>query len=1296
MTELNSSGQVGSLGHIQTTQAGFRTQIDVVADELRQLAGNADLPSDPLSAPYVLYVNGYTGRDTFVGGAYQASEGEIERRISLQKLECGYSEARPFKTINRAAIEAAIITSRDWFTTQRQKDRALVSIVVAPGEYIILNDDGQTFSTADFPARSNSYEPTDSDLISFNDPSGGVVLPRGCSLVSLDLRKTLLRPNSVPVPADEAADYSNRRSIFKVSGTGYYYGFTFKDKLNATQSHHLLHCFEFCSQAELDLFYQKILASFASADLSASNTVANEAEYQIVGPLPSTPTVATDTVGSASPYIYNTSVRSVWGLGGVFANGAKPEGFRSMVLAQFTAVSLQQDMSCWQLYSNGSWGTVADYTTYINATPNNVRMNPDRRSFHIRAINNAVIQEVSVFAIGQGVHHWTQSGGELTITNSNSNFGGCAALSEDYRTYAFNNDQDWTTSRLRVASNLAEKRGNVVKVYVGDVADGQTDAAIQSQNWFNLEETLEESIVVPGEPFILQERDYTFRQGSWLWIENPIGADYRVELPTSTWDVNDPDRLNFLGTVENEDGIQPGQAILAPSGVPTGQYYPSLAGRRVYIRRLRDSRSSESKRFSVILNNTNNQCRLPVRDYVVQTPTSGIPNTEILTVLQVGGEPASGAGVKRTASVVLRRQNPAAPWTAGRYYRAGDNAIANNKHYMCVKETTSSVFLESEWQESFVHMEEDYRNEDFLPNAQPEITFDNDIDGSDTSTTCGYDLATVWSTDPLIINQYRTATDYLGVHSFLVSIGFSESNAHTILLPRAANDRDRNPGTQLDGIAPPSGAATSWANWPLEFRRPSIIRLFGHAWEWAGYLNYTKAMPQYQQELGNINRFTYYFTHQNGGRVYASGFNQEGFLVNNRGLEDLATGSVLSVDQLGSDEYTIDFPTYYENLSVDNLSVNSQLNLTSSEIIGRPTWQESGSKPYLDTVNKISMGPFGGPLPELPKSTQAQEGVIRLATESEAQAFVRDDLAISPATLIQALGDAVKSVVNCRISLSSTSAVPSGNQSGSTLYLHPYNGNELALYDNITGRWRVRRFSTVLPFSLAAANVANTNYDVYLYDTNPTDPVNGVFALEYVAWGGDRTPPARSNQDGIQVKNGEATKRLIGVIRTTSAGNSIVDLGGVINGSGSANYPKMYLANLYNLYDVSSRYFFGNSWNVQNAGWGTVPSSVYPTTVRCAFVQASQTLVTSFLDLYYNDTTAASICYVAPGINTTSGPPVDAFYGECQSNNTTVGSQWARSLSPGMNEIYYLYKQFNGSNTVNEHAAHGMIVVTKA
>ena len=44
----------------------------------------------------------------------------------------------------------------------------------------------------------------------------------------------------------------------------------------------------------------------------------------------------------------------------------------------------------------------------------------------------------------------------------------------------------------------------------------------------------------------------------------------------------------------------------------------------------------------------------------------------------------------------------------------------------------------------------------------------------------------------------------------------------------------------------------------------------------------------------------------------------------------------------------------------------------------------------------------------------------------------------------------------------------------------------------------------------------------------------------------------------------------------------------------------------------------------------------------------------------------------APGIDTTSTPPADAFYGETIGMNDTVGSQWARALSEGKHDIYYL------------------------
>ena len=56
--KLKKPGEAFSLADIDVPQGKFREQVDVVADELRQLAGNPEFKVDPLSAPYVLFVNG--------------------------------------------------------------------------------------------------------------------------------------------------------------------------------------------------------------------------------------------------------------------------------------------------------------------------------------------------------------------------------------------------------------------------------------------------------------------------------------------------------------------------------------------------------------------------------------------------------------------------------------------------------------------------------------------------------------------------------------------------------------------------------------------------------------------------------------------------------------------------------------------------------------------------------------------------------------------------------------------------------------------------------------------------------------------------------------------------------------------------------------------------------------------------------------------------------------------------------------------------------------------------------------
>ena len=89
-------------------------------------------------------------------------------------------------------------------------------------------------------------------------------------------------------------------------------------------------------------------------------------------------------------------------------------------------------------------------------------------------------------------------------------------------------------------------------------------------------------------------------------------------------------------------------------------------------------------------------------------------------------------------------------------------------------------------------------------------------------------------------------------------------------------------------------------------RLPSNIRLFGHAFEWAGINNYSKALPKYQKDLTASNKFTFFFTNSAGGRVYLNGFNEEGFQVTAAGLVDLQTGEVLSPEGLGADDSATD------------------------------------------------------------------------------------------------------------------------------------------------------------------------------------------------------------------------------------------------------------------------------------------------------------------------------------------------------------------------------------------------------
>ena len=479
----------------------------------------------------------------------------------------GNSPNRPFKSIQRALVESARFSYR---TGQFNDAFESFTIVLYPSDYVLdnrpgTNTSGQAFVDDDIPILNSSSDlelqntdgsPNPNNLLyKFNSVEGGLIIPRGTSLVGMDLRKTKLRPLYVPDPSSGSIE---RSAIFRVTGGCYFWQFSFFDGPNTgvytdpaqptastppTYSHHKLCCFEYADGknvlssvndtagnaltiTDLDLYYQKVAKAFddipdTTGVVSADEFQKRVEENRIVGPntsgpitissivtdyinsgvytttaevttttphgfsngtpvqiegvsgsvasrfngsyfiteVPTTTTfryiikdptqaapannptatgstvrVEIDNVDSASPYIFNISLRSTWGTCGMHADGSKSTGFKSMVVAQFTGVSLQKDDNAFI-----KW----DGSTYIagNHTDGDSIYKPSYRNFHVKCSNDAVIQAVSVFAVGFADHFVALSGGDQSITNSNSNFGSTSLRAKGFKNLPFTQDK---------------------------------------------------------------------------------------------------------------------------------------------------------------------------------------------------------------------------------------------------------------------------------------------------------------------------------------------------------------------------------------------------------------------------------------------------------------------------------------------------------------------------------------------------------------------------------------------------------------------------------------------------------------------------------------------------------------------------------------------------------------------------------------------------------------------------------------------------------------------------------------
>lgn len=131
-----------------------------------------------------------------------------------------------------------------------------------------------------------------------------------------------------------------------------------------------------------------------------------------------------------------------------------------------------------------------------------------------------------------------------------------------------------------------------------------------------------------------------------------------------------------------------------------------------------------------------------------------------------------------------------------------------------------------------------------------------------------------------------------------------------------------------------------------------------------------------------------------------------------------------------------------------------------------------------------------------------------------------------------------------RLTLTTSIPVTTSNVTAATsIYLTPYIGNKLSIYDGSS--WITY---TTAELSIAVPATTNTMYDVFVYSNAGTP------TLELTAWTNDTTrATALVKQDGVYVKSGATTRRYLGSFRTTG-----------VSGQTEDSLAKRYVWNYYN------------------------------------------------------------------------------------------------------------------------------------
>lgn len=853
----------------------------------------------------------------------------------------GTSKFTPFRSIARAAIEVA----RSSYTSALPNANSTTSIYVSGGRYLLDNRPGSATASVNTTVALEGLLVT--GLNYFNPASGGVILPRGCSIVGADVRKSTILPVYVP---DVNTVGSTRSAMFRLTGGSYTSSLNLGDNPIILRSHQLLTGFEFVSAAELTLYYQKVQAAFAALDnYTGATLVADPTETELVA---TTTPGAVDLNGypsinaviGASPYLFNVSLRSRFGLCGIYLDGSKVTGFKSVVAAQFTVVSNQVDPSAYQPDTND--------------TLEGKNYKPTHRHFGFAADNDAYAQLVSCFVIGSATHYSTDRGAELSLTNSTSDFGGVSLFASGASPGALLQDTGFSGVRLLPPKIIeSDVRELIVALLDPNAVTATSIGATQILNVAPIEFVNSSYLyvrvpnpILPGQYLTLQAPLVGTGVTHVIGTQVPATPSYfNVSNTATVLGVNSIyEYINCLNTYEYQSvwynaSSPPVGGLPAALATEIARRKSLMTGLSIFVQRVAERRTASERSYHLLVL-VPPSARVPIINYLLQQPLfAALSHSYYINAVQVI-DPTNLAGDTGCSSLtgnvyqltLLRANRP-------------DTQIGNQAD---IGDSPEDINLRPEYAQ-------------LLSNLDPRIF-----------NAAGLIAASV---DP-------GSVSYLSTIRLLQDLGYDTPTITTLLAPTAAGTL-----VQRYRCLPTLGTTVVNSSFAFNLVKPSLIRCSNHTWEWVGFRNYHTALPRLQsKQLSFGAQLAAIQTTTLGGQIYATGMDQDGNLYQGRNVLNLATNINQSIRfdglQAQPSGASADNGNTFANISVIG-TANISNAVTQNLRVGSIELQPSSQFAVLTSSGVQPLSESYTPGGVKANATAGTYGLVRKANSAELASF---------------------------------------------------------------------------------------------------------------------------------------------------------------------------------------------------------------------------------------------------------------------------------------------------------------------